>query len=224
MPVLESAGKWTLVIKGEDGSFGDPVCEIELSDDGDKTHFIHINNTDIKFLSFWKRTSMKQVGEEETNKDVKDILDLHFLLFVNDYAKMLQRQVVVVDLGQFFVDEVFREKKLKLGLVAEATNELKQPNVMYLGYTDHTTGEASVEVQIYRVNDSFNQINLLFGDQKISFQVPVILQDVQRENLKKELQNIVMQKLQSPIINLEIALEIFETELRTETKCLKFFV
>ena len=224
VPVLDSPGKWTLAIKGEDGSPGDPVCEIELSDGGDKTHLIHINNTEIKFLSFWKRTSMKQVGEEETNKDVKDFLDSQFLLFVNDYAKMLQSQVVVVDLGQFFIDEVFGEKKLKLGLVAEATNELKQPNVMYLGYTDHNTGEAAAEIQIYRVNDSFNQINLLFGDQEISFQVPVILQNVQRENLKKELQEIVVNKLQTPIINLEIALEIFETELRTEMNCMKFFV
>lgn len=224
VPTQIEQNHWILGIKKEDGTAGDPVCEIEMTPVENKTFLIHISNTDIDFLSFWKRTSMKQVGQEEKNQDVKDFLDSQFLLFVEDYAQMLQSQFVVVDLAQYFIDDVFGKNNMRLGLVAEANNKMKQPNVMYLGYSDPETGEPAAEVQLFRVNSSFNQVNLLFGDQDLSFQVPVIFDEADRENLKIEIQNILNEKLSKPVINLEIGLEIFESQVRSVMNCKQFFV
>jgi hypothetical protein len=140
--------------------------------------------------------------------------------FVGIYVSVLGKQMGVQTMSEFIKNEVFQPKGITLEEnVVDKVNGSSDATFIVLDSIDAQTQQIITQVRVYKINNMFNQVQISHHEREIEFQVPRQMDDVHKEQLKREINEILSNDVVNNTVGYQESIKILEELLRDNLNC-----
>ena len=209
---------WGVYLKEESGERGDQICFVE-SDTDDGNEVIKIHNMNISYLENSQKLSVKGVDNQEQPQTLENYFDVELTTFAKIYSRTVSHQYSMAGLAKF-IKESFKnmnniDLEMEIQLMDDSNHEAK-----FIQLTEVSENpDLALKLRVFRINNLFNQVEVTKAQNQVEMQVPRLMDEVQRENLLKEIQTVLSEEIMNDAIDFDSGLKIILDTLNNDQMC-----
>ena len=222
--VEEDQDQWMVTLKDQNGGSSDRICTVKYEQIETGEKMVSMTNQDIDFLKHFEKFVSKSVTTGDKPAEMTEFFKDQLGDFVGIYVAVLGKQMSVKNMAEYIKDEIFAPKGITLQENAVSHGNSSEPMLMVMDSIDAERNQVITQVRIYKINKLYNQVQIDHREREIELQVPRQMDDVQKNQLKMEISEILSDDIINNTVGYKQALEILEDLLKSNLQCQKINV